>query len=68
MGKSKRKPVPSMPYWYWMGQDGCWFCENRRNCGRCRINRAYLKNFGEKKVKGQIAGSRKQNTKYIDEE
>nr|DAD62463.1 MAG TPA: ENDO-1,4-BETA MANNANASE, PUTATIVE, MAN26C [Caudoviricetes sp.] len=23
MGKAKRKPKPSMPDWYWWGQDGC---------------------------------------------
>lgn len=35
MGKAKRKPRPSMPQWYWLGQDGCWFCENRNNCNQC---------------------------------
>ena len=27
MGKAKRKPKPSMPKWYWMDQDGCWYCK-----------------------------------------
>ena len=48
-----------MPYWYWMGTDGCWFCKNPNNCGRCRVHLAYLKKYGEKKIKGQTARSRK---------
>ena len=52
MGKAKRKPRPSMPRWFWLGQDGCWFCKNRNNCNQCKANRSYLKEFGEKKEKG----------------
>lgn len=47
-----RKPRPSMPYWYWLGQDGCWFCKNRNNCNQCKPNREYMKKYGRKKVKG----------------
>lgn len=43
MGKAKRKAKPSMPYWYWLGQDGCWFCKKRNNCNQCKVNRAYAK-------------------------
>ena len=39
MSKAKRKPRPSMPHWYWLGQDGCWFCDNRHNCNSCKANR-----------------------------
>lgn len=39
MGKSKRKPRPSMPHWWWLDQDGCWFCKNKRNCGSCTVNK-----------------------------
>lgn len=43
MGKAKRKPRPSMPDWYWLGQDGCWFCKNKNNCNQCKANRAACK-------------------------
>ena len=47
MGKAKRKPRPSMPDWFWWGQDGCWFCKQRNNCNQCKANREYVKEFGE---------------------
>ena len=59
MAKADRKPVPSSARTAWMGQDDCWFCKNPRNCGRCHVNRAYLKKFGEKKIKGRTARSQK---------
>lgn len=59
MGKAKRKPRPSMPHWFWLGQDGCWFCKNRNNCNQCKANRSYLKEFGEKKEKGVHANAKK---------
>ena len=34
-----RKPRPSMPRWWWLGQDGCWFCKNRNNCNQCKAAR-----------------------------
>lgn len=43
MGKAKRKPRPSMPHWWWLGQDGCWFCRNRNNCNQCKAARADAK-------------------------
>ena len=39
MSKAMRKPRPSMPQWFWLGQDGCWFCNNRNNCNQCKANR-----------------------------
>jgi len=59
MKKIRRKPRPAMPYWYWLGQDGCWFCKNAHNCNNCPTNRTYLKKYGEKKIKGQTACSKK---------
>lgn len=32
-----------MPKWFWLGQDGCWFCDNRNNCSQCKANRAASK-------------------------
>lgn len=61
MGKAKRKPRPSMPHWYWNGQDGCWFCKNRNNCSQCKANWKYMKEFGEKKIKGRKAPAKKTN-------
>lgn len=43
MGKAKRKQRPSMPHWYWWGQDGCWFCKHENNCNQCKTNRLSLK-------------------------
>lgn len=48
MGKAKRKPKPSMPHWYWLGQDGCWFCPRkkyRKACGGCSVIKHDAKNF-----------------------
>lgn len=39
MAKAQRKPRPSMPYWWWLGQDGCWFCKSRNNCNQCKAAR-----------------------------
>lgn len=43
MGKPMRKPRPSMPRWWWMEQDGCWFCHNKNNCNQCKATRADAK-------------------------
>ena len=59
MGKAKRKPRPSMPDWFWWGQDGCWFCKQRNNCNQCKANREYVKEFGEKKQKGRHASAKR---------
>ena len=45
MGKPMRKPRPSMPRWFWWGQDGCWFCKHKNNCSQCKANRAFAKEF-----------------------
>lgn len=62
MGKAKRKPRPSMPEWFWWGQDGCWFCKTKNNCSSCKANRAYMKEFGQKKEKGRKAGAKRQKS------
>lgn len=46
-----------MPRWFWLGQDGCWFCENMNNCDQCKANRAYMKKYGKKKFKGNKDGT-----------
>lgn len=44
MSKVKyRKQKPSMPYWWWLDSDGCWFCKNRNNCGRCKAAKTDIK-------------------------
>ena len=35
MGKPKRRKPPEMPYWWWLGQDSCWFCKTRSACSNC---------------------------------
>lgn len=51
MGKAKRKPRPSMPHWFWLDQDGCWFCKQRNNCNQCKANRAFAKEYLKKREK-----------------
>lgn len=63
MGKAFRKPRPSMPDWFWWGQDGCWFCKNPRNCNQCKVNRIHVKSAGEKKQKGVTAGVKRTTRK-----
>lgn len=59
MGKAKRKPRPAIPDWLWYGRDGCWFCKTQNNYNQCKANRNFLKECGDKKVKGRTAGSKK---------
>lgn len=56
MGKAKRKPRPSMPHWYWLAQDGCWYCKSKNNCNQCKTCRSFAKeNFPKKpKVKEMV--------------
>ncbi len=32
-----------MPYWWWLDQDGCWFCKRKNNCNQCKAARAFSK-------------------------
>ncbi len=59
MGKTKRKPRPSMPKWFWWMQDGCWYCKTRHNCNQCKACHSYMKEFGMEKQKGKAAGAKK---------
>lgn len=59
MGKIKRRKPPEMPYWWWLDQDGCWFCKNRNACSNCNVaKRDRKKNFG-KKMKGRNSSNHK---------
>lgn len=48
MAKAIRKPRPAMPRWWWLGQDGCWFCGHRNNCNQCKAARYDGKHGGVK--------------------
>ena len=45
-----------MPYWWWLGMDGCWFCKNRNNCNQCKAARASGKYTKEHARKGDEIG------------
>ena len=59
MGKASRKPSPSMPYWYWLDVDDCYFCSNRRNCNNCSTIRKHLKEYKILKKRDKIAKERR---------
>lgn len=49
MGKnSKRKQKPQPPKWFNQDTDDCWWCNNRQNCGNCKM----LKKFKKTKERG----------------
>ena len=63
--KAFRKP-PTMPYWFWLGQDGCWFCKSsvsQRDCTNCSVNKKYRKEFFGKKIKGRNSSNHKDKHK-----
>lgn len=67
---NKRKKPPTMPHWFWLAQDGCWFCKyqiNQKGCHNCSINKAYRKEFFEKKIKGRNYGKRGTKTDWRKE-
>lgn len=51
MGRAKRKPRPSMPRWWWLGQDGCWFCKHRNNCNQCKAARSDAKEMRKDRLR-----------------
>ena len=53
MGKAKRKPRPSMPYWYFLGNDNCWPCKSRNHCNSCGVLKKDAKAMMPKKYKGR---------------
>ena len=52
MGKAKRKPRPSMPSWYWLDNDNCWFCKHRNHCNGCSVLKKDAKKIMSRKYKG----------------
>lgn len=64
MGKAFRKPRPSMPHWFWYGQDGCWFCDNKSNCNQCKACRSFAKEAFIPKVKGRHSGKKTTRRSY----
>lgn len=37
MGKAMRKPRSAHLKWWFIENDGCWFCKNRNNCNGCKL-------------------------------
>lgn len=66
MGKLKYRKAPEMPYWWWLGQDGCWFCKNRNACSNCSVIKKERKKYFGKKVKGRKSSNHKRED--VDEE
>ncbi len=54
MGKAKRKPRPSVPKWFWILNESCYFCSTPNNCTRCKVARGFMGEFGGKKQKGRV--------------
>lgn len=43
MSKIKyRKVTPQPPRYAWLDLDGCYFCNNRNNCGNCKVMKGYV--------------------------
>ena len=42
-----------MPYWWWLDQDGCWFCKNKNACSNCSVIKKVRKESFGKKFKGR---------------
>lgn len=59
MGRPKHRKPPAMPYWWWLGQDGCWFCKTRNACSNCSVIKKDRKTFFGKKVKGRHSTNHK---------
>ena len=51
MGKAKRKTRPSMPFWWWLDQDECWYYKNKNNCNQCKSARKKLKEIKKEEAK-----------------
>ncbi len=61
MSRPKHRKPPAMPYWWWLGQDGCWFCKTRNACSNCSVIKKDRKAFFGKKVKGRHSTNHKMN-------
>ena len=53
MKNIQRKPKPSVPSWYWLDGDGCWWChrKDRHGCGSCKSLRKFKRDYKDKKEK-----------------
>lgn len=67
MSKQKRRKPPAMPRWYWLGQDGCWFCRNKNACSNCSVIKKDRKAMFESKIKGVNSPNRKIRKDDFDE-
>ena len=61
MSKSIRKPRPSPPKWFFLDNDNCWFCDNRRNCNGCHLLKEYNATKKRKKNHKENQKLRKQD-------
>ena len=60
MKKQKyRKKRPQPPKWVWLITDGCRFCENRSNCGGCKVMKEQVAFQKEKRKRIEKAEIRK---------
>lgn len=66
MGKLKRRKAPEMPYWWWLEQDGCWFCKNPNSCSNCSVIKKDRKKYFGEKIKGRKSSNHKKGN--VDEE
>lgn len=39
MGKVQHKSRPSMPHWWWIGNELCGRCKSPHNCNQCKAAR-----------------------------
>ena len=53
MKNIQRKPKPSVPSWYWLDGDDCWWCngKDRHGCGSCKFLRKFKRDYKDKKEK-----------------
>lgn len=50
--KKIRKPHPQPAHFYWFDVDGCWACQNKNNCGNCKMLKKEA-HFAKEKIKRQ---------------
>lgn len=60
MSKIKYRKPPTMPKWFWWGQDDCWFCKNKNNCSNCSVVKRYRKECFGNKRKGRNSNNHKE--------
>lgn len=45
VAKRKYRNPPSMPHWFWLDMDNCWFCKNRNDCSNCSVIKKSRKKY-----------------------